>query len=272
LPGNDQTAAAIAGVTWEDGGCAEGGRPMWSLTSLGDLGNGFLSAIGVLWALHHRNRTGAGSFVDTSIVYACLLNTSYAWTTEDGTPGPRPRLDGQQLGLSALYGLYPTARGWLCITAVTDDHWRRLVKALDRDDLGTDARFGSGAERARHDRELRAELTSTLQARSAAEWFDALDGAGVPCEIESDTFALGVFDDPELVERGWVTQYEQGLVGRLDQAGMLVDLSDTPGRVAGPPLVVGDSSRAILSGAGYTDGEIDALIADGIVLDAASGS
>ena len=162
--------------------------------------------------------------------------------------------------------------GWLCIAAVTDDHWRRLVKAVDRDDLGTDERFATAAGRAEHDRDLRTELTATLQGRGASEWFDALDSAGVPCEVESDTFALGVFDDPELIERGWVTQYEQGLVGRLHQAGMLVDLSDTPGRVAGPPLVVGDSSRAILSSAGYADGDIDALIADGIVLDSASGS
>ena len=42
-------------MTFEDGGCRDGGKPFWSLTSLGDTGNGFLSAIGVIQALYHRN-------------------------------------------------------------------------------------------------------------------------------------------------------------------------------------------------------------------------
>ena len=53
-PGNDQTGCSLAGVTYEDGGVADGGDPFWSLTSLGDTGNGFLSAIGVIQALYHR--------------------------------------------------------------------------------------------------------------------------------------------------------------------------------------------------------------------------
>ena len=77
-----------------------------------------------------------------------------------------------------------------------------------------------------------------------------------------------MFDDPELIERGWVTSYEQGLVGELHQAGLLFDLSETPGRVAGPPLVVGDSTRDILRGAGYADAGIDTLLAEGVVLEA----
>ncbi|MEX1007162.1 MAG: CoA transferase [Acidimicrobiia bacterium] len=267
LPGNDQTGAALAGVMWEDGGMGAGGRPMWSLTSLGDLGNGFLSAIGMLQALYHRDRTGEGQFVDTSILNACLLNSSYAWLTADGRAAERPHLDAQQLGITALYRLYQTQEGWLCLAAVTDAHWEHLGKALGRDDLRGDERLATAAGRLAHDAELWSTLEDTFATRTAADWFELLDAAGVPCEISSDTFALGVFDDPELIERGWVTSYEQGLVGRLDQAGLLFDFSETPGRIAGPPLVVGDSSREILREIGYDELDIDALVTEGVVLD-----
>ena len=76
-----------------------------------------------------------------------------------------------------------------------------------------------------------------------------------------------MFDDPELIERGWVTSYEQGLVGHLDQAGLLVDFSETPGRIAGPPLVVGDSTRDILRETGLSDDRIDELVSEGVVLE-----
>jgi len=107
MPGNDQTGAALGGISWEDGGVSDGGKPIWARTSLGDTGNGFLSALGVVQALYHRDRTGEGQFVDTSISYAALLNTSYTYLRADGTEPDRPRLDRDQLGLGVGYRL-----GW----------------------------------------------------------------------------------------------------------------------------------------------------------------
>ncbi|MBO0730053.1 MAG: CoA transferase, partial [Acidimicrobiaceae bacterium] len=83
-PGNDQTGAALAGTEWLDGGLDHDGRPIWSVTSLGDTGNGYLSALGIIQALYDRDRTGQGQFVRTSILYAHLLNASTAWITADG--------------------------------------------------------------------------------------------------------------------------------------------------------------------------------------------
>jgi crotonobetainyl-CoA:carnitine CoA-transferase CaiB-like acyl-CoA transferase len=254
-PGNDQTAAALAGQVYEDGGCANGGRPLWSNTSLGDLGNGFLSAIGMIQALYHRDRTGEGQLVDTSILYACLLATSQAWIGADGTPADRPHLDGRELRLTPTYGLYATAEGWLCVAAVHDDHRRVLADAVGVDLGGTS------------DQQV-AELERAFATRTAADWFELLDDAGVPVEVCDDTFAFGIYDDAELRGRDWVTTYDQGLVGRLDQPGLGVDFSETPGRIAGPPLVVGDSSRAILTELGYTATDVDALISAGVVLQA----
>jgi crotonobetainyl-CoA:carnitine CoA-transferase CaiB-like acyl-CoA transferase len=269
LPGNDQMGAAVTGLEWEDGGCADGGRPLWSLTSMGDTGAGLLSAIGVVQALHERRRTGRGQFVDTSIVAACLVNASYAFVVgegADGADGARPRLDRDQLGLGPLYRLYRAGDdGWLCLAVVTDSHWDALCRALGTDGPGSDPRFSSAAGRRDHADALAELLERLFAKRPAGEWFEALDGAGVPCEISSPTFALDVFDDAELRANGWTVSYPHPTVGRVDQFGTLVDLSDTPGRIAGPPLVVGERSREILGELGYEPAEIDGLVASGVV-------
>jgi len=261
LPGNDQMGGCLAGTQYEDGGMARDGKPLWSFCSLGDTGNGFLSAIAILQALAHRDRTGEGQFCDTSIVYAQLLNTSYAVARPDGTGFERPHTDASQTGFSALNRFYETRAGWLCVLAPSDDAFARLAAALGAPGLAHDARFASEAGRAKHDAELATALGTCFMQRSAQEAFAALDAAGVPCEICDPEFALRLHDDAELRARGWVTSYPHAFAGQLDQIGLLYDLSETPSRVQGPPLIVGQHSREILSELGYSPAEIDALCA-----------
>ena len=265
LPGNDQTGGCLAGVQFEDGGMARGGKPLWSLTSLGDTGNGFLSAIAILQALYHRDRTGEGQMCTTAIVNAQLLNCSNAVAHPDGRGLERPHTDAMQLGFSAGYRLYETADGWLCLVIAREEHWAALCRALDREDLARDRRFATAAERARHDEALGRILEESFAKRAAREWFADLDRAGVPCEISSPDFALGMHDDPEMIARGWVASYRHPFVGRLDQTGLFFDLSDTPGRVQGPPLVVGQHSREILAELGYSKPQIDECCREGFV-------
>src|SRR5690606_3833767 len=205
-----------------------------------DTGNGFLSAIAMVQALYHRDRTGEGQFVDTSIVYAHLLNNSMAWVSPDGSArAPRPSLDRMQQGWHALYRIYRTADGWLCVAACSDAHWRALCEAVGRSDLVSDPRFADAQARAQHDVELRSILDDVFAEKSASDWFDLLDAAGVPCEVSTPDFVLGLYDDPEMIEKGWVTSYHHPVVGKIDAAGLLFDFSDTPGRVMGPPFVPG---------------------------------
>jgi crotonobetainyl-CoA:carnitine CoA-transferase CaiB-like acyl-CoA transferase len=242
LPGNDQTGGCLAGVQWEDGGMGRGGRPLWSFTSLGDTGNGFLSAIAIVQALAHRDRTGEGQFCTTSIVNAQLLVSSTVIAHADGTPFERPRLDAMQTGFSPLHRLYECADGWLCVAATDDAHARALRRVI-------------GAAR---DEELEARF----RTRSAAEWFAALDAEDVPVEIEDPEFALRLHDDPESQKRRLTVSYQHPFVGRLDQIGLLYGLSETPGRVQGPPLVVGQHTRELMRELGYTDAQVDAAVAE----------
>ena len=257
LPGNDQTGAALAGPDWLDGGLDhDGGIPYWPVVSLGDTGNGFLSTIAMLQALYHRDRTGEGQFVDTSIVYAHLLNASMSWVTADGTrQGDRPSLDAMQLGFTAAHRMYETADGWLVVAATADHEAERLASVLGVASVGDpsdeDAAFDA--------------LAATFATKPATEWFARLDAAGVPCEVSDPDYVLGVFDDPELVERGWVTSQPHPVLGRLDTLGLLFDLSETPGVVQRGPFMVGQHSREIMRELGYSDEEIAQLALDGVL-------
>jgi crotonobetainyl-CoA:carnitine CoA-transferase CaiB-like acyl-CoA transferase len=259
LPGNDQTGACLSGIQYEDGGMAHGGKPIWSLTSFGDTGNGFLSAVAVINALYHRDRTGEGQFVDTSIINAALLNTSYAVAKADGSRVQRPQIDGMQYGYSAGHRLYETKQGWLCLVLVNPTHWDELFAVLGVPELATDARFSTPDARHRHDAALAAIIAEKLKTQNAQAWFAQLDAAGVPVEIVSETFSRQLHDDPEFQKRKWVVSYPHPVVGKLDQVGLLCDLSDTPGVIQGRPLLVGEHTQKILAGMGYTEAQMKTM-------------
>jgi len=265
LPGNDQTGGCLAGVQYEDGGMARGGKPLWAFTSFGDTGNGFLSAVAIMQALYHREKTGEGQFCDTSIVNAHLLNTSYAVAQPDGSGFERPKVDGMNFGFNALTRLYETKKGWLCLVAATEAHWDALCLALGIEGLNADSRFNSAAARAQNDASLAELMAAAFSSNTAAHWFAVLDGAGVPCEISDGEFSQKMHDDSELQQLGWVASYPHPVVGKLDQIGLLFNFSETPGVVQGPPLMVGQHSREIMQSLGYTDADISQACEDGYV-------
>lgn len=266
LPGNDQTGACLTGIQYEDGGMARGGKPIWCLTSFGDTGNGFLSAVAIMQALYERERTGRGQFCDTSIVNAGLLNTSYAYAFPDGRGVERPQVDAMQYGFHALCRLYETAAGWLCVVAATEEHWDRLLLALGLEGLDVDPRFASAAARKQNDAQLIATLETAFRTGTAEEWFARLDSAGVPCEICSPDFALALHDDEEMQRTQHVVSFRHPVVGRLDQMGLNCRFSDTPGAVQGPPLLVGQHTTEILQGLGYGADRIAAMLQGGAAL------
>ena len=269
LPGNDQMGQALTGTEYEAGGTHYGTAPIWGMLGFGDTGNGILSANAVIQALRHRERTGEGQFVHTSILNASLLFNSYTYVRPDGSGPARRRIDADQYGFSALQRVYETAEGWICVFVCDDAEWAALAAATGGDGLLADARFATPSARADHDAELAEILVDAFRTRTAEQWFAVLDGAGVPCEIASSTFARELFDDPEMRRRGWVIANEHEHLERVEQVGMSFSFSATSAmNLAGSP-VTGQHSRMILAGLGYSPEEIDGLVASGAVGDGA---
>jgi crotonobetainyl-CoA:carnitine CoA-transferase CaiB-like acyl-CoA transferase len=259
LPGTDQTAGALAGVEWEDGACDAGNPPVWSRSGMGDTGNAMLAAIAIVAALYHRDKTGEGQAVSTSIVNAQLLATSYAWVHTDGTPADWGHVDGDQVGLSPFDRMYVCADDrWLFVAAEQAEHQSSLGQAVGDDVAALD-----------DPEKVAATLETRFLERSATEWFDVLDAAGVPVEIVDEEFCRALFDAPDvraaqLVAETWVSG-----VGRFEDPGLLVNLSATPGTIQRGPCLCGEHTREILVEHGYASSEVDELSNDRVVLDAA---
>ena len=266
LGGLDPLGQAACGIEWEQGPVAEGNPPMWYRYGHGDVASAMPSVTALLIALYHRNRTGEGQLMWTSIFHGSMLYTADSWLAADGSPSPRPALDREQLGIDALYRLYQTQDGWLQLAAVREDHWPALCRVVGLEALLDDARFATAAERGKHRSELTAELTQAFMGDLATNWRRALQAAGVPAEISVDTWdgETILFDD-ELLRLGLVTEYEHPLLGRIRQFGNLITFSDTPGRPQRPTPMLGQHTREILGELGYDDSTVDDLYSRGVI-------
>jgi crotonobetainyl-CoA:carnitine CoA-transferase CaiB-like acyl-CoA transferase len=263
--GLDPLYQASAGLEYEQGPVREGNVPNYLRFGMTDTANAMLSVVGCLAALYHQRVTGVGQELWTSLLDGGSMFASDALLV-DGEAVPRPRLDKAQTGMDALYRLYETQEGWIQIAAIEDAHWAGLCDAVSLRALVDDPRFATRAARAEHRQQLEALLIPRFATRTAIQWTRALDAAGVPNEIAFDSRAgeLQHFDaDNERL--GLVAEYDHPLLGRMRQYGNLIDFSETPGLIHGPPPLVGEHTVEILEWLGYTQAEMDELKSQGVV-------
>jgi crotonobetainyl-CoA:carnitine CoA-transferase CaiB-like acyl-CoA transferase len=178
LPGYDLMVQAMSGLMSLTG--AADGPPFRAGISVFDVMAGLHTAIGILAAINHRTRTGRGQHVEASLMASALsgmVNQTSAQVAGDVTP---VRMGNSHPSLFP-YEPLPTGAGELIVTAGNDAQFRKLCQVLDAEHLADDPRFARTGERTAHRAQLRELLVERLATRSAAEWFRALTGAGVPC-------------------------------------------------------------------------------------------
>ena len=104
------------------------------------------------------------------------------------------------------------------------------------------------------------ELTAS---RTVAHWMDVLGAAGVPCgRIRT---VAEVCTNPQLTTRGRVVEHPHPTAGQVTMIGQPIELSDTPGRIDRAPPLLGQHTDEVLRAADYTEDEIRAFRADGVV-------
>jgi crotonobetainyl-CoA:carnitine CoA-transferase CaiB-like acyl-CoA transferase len=263
--GLDPLYQAATGLEYEAGATHTGNAPLYYRFGMCDAANAMLSVVGVLAALYHRKVTGEGQELWTSLLDGGAMFSSDALLAA-GEIVPRPRLDKGLHGVDACYRLYETQDGWIQVAAVKESEWIALCGVLGVPELADDGRFAVADLRQEHREELEGLLAERFTRKTSQMWSGALDDAGVPNEIPVDTKAgdLVLFDaDNERL--GLVAEYEHPIMGTLRQFGELIQFSDTPAHVHGPPPRVGENTKEILGELGYDEQQIDALFADGVV-------
>jgi crotonobetainyl-CoA:carnitine CoA-transferase CaiB-like acyl-CoA transferase len=239
---------------------AADGPPYRLGVAIGDIVTGMFAAQGVLLALLARQRTGKGQLVDVAMLDSVAALLTYQAGIHFATGNP-PRRIGNRHPTIVPYELFTASDGDFVLAVGNDDQWRRFCEVAG---LGDDERFRTNRQRVTQYDELRPILGSVLARDTRRSWIDRLQAVGVPCGSVRD---LGeVFADPQLTAREMVTSVEHAAIGSLRLLGVPVKLSDTPGLVRTAPPTLGQHTQAVLQKElGLTDGEIDALRAEGAI-------
>jgi crotonobetainyl-CoA:carnitine CoA-transferase CaiB-like acyl-CoA transferase len=223
-----------------------------------DVSAGLCVATALMLALHARERSGRGQYVETTMLLASLYANSDDALRYDGKP-ERPIPDPDVQGLGPLYRLYRARSGSVFIACPRDSEWQALCRALGRSDLLTDERFASGPDRVRDGDDLARELEAELLKRDAAVWEAQLSPLGVPCvEARQRTFGDFAQTDPEMRRSGmWVTvEHPDPAWGRYGRYGPAVTIAGYEAKI-GPATTLGQHTDSILRQLGYQEEAID---------------
>jgi len=221
------------------------GEPMKTGVAIADIMCGMYAASAILAALHHRDRTGEGQYIDIA-----LADTQVAWLANQGlnylTSGEVPQRLGNAHPNIVPYQVFACADGHVIIAVGNDAQFARFCAFLDMPQLAADARYRTNAARLAHRQELVALLTEKLAQMSRAEILDGLEALKVPAGPVNDL--AEVFASSQVAARDIKISMPHPLAasGAVDLIGNPVKFSKTPVTYRRPPPLLGEHTREIL--------------------------
>ncbi|MEY3905722.1 MAG: hypothetical protein RIR59_545, partial [Pseudomonadota bacterium] len=232
--------------------------------SIGDTLTATFGCLGVLAALHVRDRTGKGQVVDAAL-YESVLQVMESLVPEYDLMGIIRERSGSILPGIAPSNVYACKDGEYMIGANKDSLWKRLASAMGRPELGDDPRYATHLARGQN----QLELDDLINDWTRTLTVDALDALMTEYSIPAGRVyrAPEMIADPHFQAREAIIEVETERFGKLKMQNAFPKLSDTPSSVRRPaPSVVGQHNQEIYGDLlGMTADQIDALKASGII-------
>ena len=233
-----QAESGMISVTGEPGG-----RGVRAGVSIADITAGMYAAFGILTALHARQTTGRGQFIDVSMLEGQLgiLSGMIGAYVADGVV-PRPM--GTAYSALLPYQTFQTKTRDIAIGVGSDKLWRTFCPLLGLGALTSDARFVTNAARSANRPSLIAALQGAFLTKTYEEWEAILLPAGVPMG------AVNTIDQivahPQVSARGALVESTHPVAGTVKMTGPPVRLSETPGAIRSPAPLLGEHTEQVL--------------------------
>jgi len=260
-PGFGVVAEAMSGLRHLT---AEPGRvPVRVGVSIGDTLASLHGVMGILMALHERQRSGLGQVIDVAL-YEAVFNCMESLLPEYSAFGAVRQAAGSALPGIAPSNAYRCADGGYALIAGNGDSiFKRLMKTMGRDDLGLDPALADNAGRVQRVAEIDAAIGAWTAERSVSEVLAALDKAAVPAGRIYTVADIAA--DPHYQARGMLQSVHLSDGSELTVPGIVPKLSRTPGNHRRNAPTLGQDSDAVLREMGLSAAQIQALKDKGIV-------
>jgi crotonobetainyl-CoA:carnitine CoA-transferase CaiB-like acyl-CoA transferase len=261
--GYDLLAQGIGGIMSITG---EPDRPPMKVgVGIADVMCGMYATVAILGALHHREKTGQGQYIDLA-----LLDSQVAWLINVGlnylTSGKVPQRVGNEHPNIVPYNVLPASDGFIILAVGNDAQYQKFCDFAGAPELAVDPRFLTNADRVRNRREIYELLPAVTRRKKQAEWIDGLAKLGVPCSPVNNVDQ--VFEDPQVQQRQMKITMPHPLSasGTVDLIGNPIKFSETPVDYRLPPPFCGQHTQDVLGELLQMSGaEIEALRQRGVI-------
>jgi len=262
-PGLDRLGIAFGGLLHLTG---EPDRaPVRPGVTVSDYLTGVFAAFAAVSALYGRDVAGRGGEVIDAPLYGAVLRI-LEWTLAgyDRLGIVRSR-EGNRLSHSAPLDNYPSADGFfVCIVAGSDANFARLCSAMERDDLVTEPRFATLAERAAHGDEINGIVAAWTSSLTAEEITARCVAHDVP--VGTAYSAADIFADPHMRARGDLVAVDDPVIGSVRQQAPFPRLTRSPAAAPSGAPRLGKHNREVWCGLlGLSDEDLADLIGRGVV-------